>query len=117
MDGNTSGTRSDDRLAEYGTGPLRICKYPAADERYLKDCQPCMIVAGQKNIQEGVTPLYKGSGFKYVPTPYYRSASYASVPIRKNMGCDWAYAVRRYNGAGMNSYHYQAVVLKNVLKL
>jgi hypothetical protein len=116
VNGNTSGTRSDDRMAEQGTGPLKGCKYPAGDERYLKDCQKCMIDAGQMNIQEGVTPLYKGSAFKFVPTQYYKTASYTSVPIRKNVGCDWPYAVRRYNGSGMNSYHYQAIVLKNVLK-
>ena len=75
-----------------------------------------MIDAGQMDIQEGVTLLYKGSAFKFVPTQYYRAASYTSVPIRKNIGCDWPYAVRRYNGAGMNSYHYQVIVLKNVLK-
>jgi hypothetical protein len=116
VNGNTSGTRADDRLAEYGAGPLRSCKYPPGDERCLRDCQKCMIDAGQMNIWEGVTPLYKGSVFKFVPTQYYRTASYTSVPIHKNIGCDWPYAVRRYNGAGMNSYHYQAIVLKNVLK-
>jgi hypothetical protein len=36
------------------------------------------------------------------------------VPVRKNIGCDWPYAIRRYNGAGINSYHYQAKVLKNL---
>ena len=44
-----------------------------------------------------------------------KGTSYTAVPIRKNIGCDWPYAVRRYNGAGMNSYHYQVKVLKNVL--
>lgn len=116
VNGNTRGTRADDRIAEYGTEPLRGCKYPAGDERNLKNCKNCMIDAGEMNIQEGVTPLYKGASFKYVPTAYYKNASYQSVPIRKNIGCDWPYAVRRYNGAGMNSYHYQAIVLKNVLK-
>jgi hypothetical protein len=76
-----------------------------------------MIDAGQMNIQEGVTPLYRGCAFKYVPTPSYRAASCAAVPIRKNIGCDWPYAVRRYNGAGMNSYNYQVKVLKNALTL
>jgi len=63
------------------------------------------------------TPLYQGSKFKFVPTEYYGTASYGSVPIRKNVGCDWPYAARRYNGAGINSYHYQVRVLKNVLTL
>jgi hypothetical protein len=40
---------------------------------------------------------------------------YEGVPLRKNIGCDWPYAVRRYNGDGANSYHYQAQVLLRVL--
>ena len=83
----------------------------------MKDCQQCMADAGQHKIKDGVTPLYQGSGFKFVPTEYYESGSYDSVPIRKNVPCDWPYAVRRYNGAGINSYHYQTIVLKNVLTL
>jgi hypothetical protein len=117
VNGNTAGTRADDRLAEYGSGPLRNCKYSSPDPRYMKDCRQCMIDAGQQNIREGVTPLYAGSRYKFIPTDYYKSASYESVPIRKNVACDWPYAARRYNGAGMNSYHYQAIVLKNVMAL
>jgi len=113
--GTTSGTRADDRLAEYGDGPLRFCKYKRDDPRYLKDCRECMANAGQMDIRDGLTPLYKGSTFRFVPTEYYRTADYDSVPIRKNVPCDWPYAVRRYNGAGINSYHYQVNVLKNVL--
>jgi hypothetical protein len=36
------------------------------------------------------------------------------VPARERFGCDWPYAVRRYNGGGLPSYHYQARVLRNV---
>ncbi len=115
VNGDTTGTKADDRLAEYGSGPLRLCKYAAGDPRYMKDCTRCMMDAGQRDIKEGVTPFYKGSKYKFVPTQYYKKADYSSVPIRANVGCDWPYAVRRYNGAGINSYHYQVRVLKNVL--
>ncbi len=115
VNGDSSGTRADDRITDYGAGPLRLCKYSTGDSRYMKDCRQCMIDAGQRNIKEGVTPFYEGSSYKFVPTDYYRSASYDSVPIRKNIACDWPYAVRRYNGAGINSYHYQVKVLKNLL--
>jgi Putative peptidoglycan binding domain len=114
VNGTTSGTKADDRLAEFGDGPLRLCKYRTADPRYLKDCRRCMVDAGQMAIRDGVTPLYKGSRFRFVPTEYYGRADYDSVPIRQNVPCDWPYAVRRYNGAGINSYHYQVKVLKNV---
>ena len=114
VNGDTSGTRADDRIVEFGGGPLRFCRYPADDQRYMKDCKQCMMDAGQQNIREGRTPIYEGSGYKFVPTDYYKSASYDSVPIRKNIACDWPYAVRRYNGSGINSYHYQVRVLKNV---
>jgi hypothetical protein len=117
VNGDTSGTRADDRIAEYGSAPLRLCQYSSKDPRFMKDCKQCMADAGQQKIKEGVTPIYRGSSFKFFPTEYYRSGSYDSVPIRKNVPCDWPYAVRRYNGAGINSYHYQTIVLKNILAL
>ena len=117
VNGGTSGTRADDRITEYGRGPLRFCKYSAKDPRFMKDCTQCMVDAGQQKVKEGVTPIYQGSSFKFVPTEYYGSGSYDSVPIRKNVPCDWPYAARRYNGAGNNSYHYQAIVLRNILTL
>lgn len=117
VNGNTSGTRADDRITEHGIIPLRTCKYGIEDSRYLHDCRNCMINAGQSNIHEGSTPIYEGSHVTFLPTQYYKKASYSSVPIRKNLDCDWPYAIRRYNGAGINSYHYQARVLKNVLRL
>lgn len=117
INGPTTGTRADDRLAEYGTGPLRLCKYTPEDSRYMKDCKQCLRDAGLQDIQEGITPLYQGSSHTYRPTQYYKEASYRDVPIRRNVGCDWPYAVRRYNGAGMNSYHYQVRVLRHLLAL
>jgi hypothetical protein len=113
--GATSGTCSEDRIAEAGRAPLRLCKFGCDDARHLKDCRQCAHAAGTSAIQCGVTPLYPGAGDLYQPTAYYASTSYAGVPIRKNLGCDWPYAARRYNGAGMNSYHYQAKILKNLL--
>ena len=117
VNGDTTGTRADDRIVEYGSGPLRACKYASGDSRYMKDCKQCMMHAGQIDIKEGATTIYQGSPVTFIPTQYYRKASYPAVPVRKNIGCDWPYAVRRYNGAGINSYHYQAIVLKNVLAL
>jgi hypothetical protein len=117
VNGNTSGTRADDRIAEYGEGPLRMCKYPAGDPKYMKDCKQCMIDAGQQNIREGVTVFYRGSKHTFQPTQYYKKADYNAVPIRKNVACDWSYAARRYNGAGINSYHYQTIILRNLLAL
>ena len=117
VNGATPGTRADDRITEHGSGPLRLCRYSTGDPRFMKDCNQCMVDAGQQKIKEGVTPIYQGSSFKFVPTEYYGSASYDSVPIRKNVLCDWPYAVRRYNGAGINSYHYQTIVLRNILTL
>jgi peptidoglycan hydrolase-like protein with peptidoglycan-binding domain len=117
VNGTTTGTMADDRQVENGNGPLRLCKYSSQDPRYMKACQQCMIDAGQQTIREGVTPIYPGSTYKFIPTPYYPTASYDAVPIRKKIDCDWPYAARRYNGAGINSYHYQVRVLKNVLIL
>lgn len=116
VNGPTSGTRADDRIAEAGNGPLRECQYPGTDSRFLTDCVNCALAAGRKNITSGVTPVFKGSKYVFEPTQYYKSGSYEGVPVRGKFPCDWPYAVRRYNGAGINSYHYQAIVLLNLLK-
>jgi hypothetical protein len=115
--GPTTSTQSDDRVAEIGSGPLRICKFAPGDPRYLRDCQQCLKDAGAIDIQAGVTPLFPGASDTYQPTQYYASASYTGVPDRAKVGCDWPYAVRRYNGSGMNSYHYQVKVLLHLQNL
>lgn len=117
LNGPTTGTRADDRMAEYGNGPLRTCKFSPTDPRYMTDCRTCLKEAGSQRIESGKTPLYKGSSHTFQPTQYYRKASYRDVPVRHQIGCDWPYAVRRYNGAGMNSYHYQVRVLKHLQSL
>jgi peptidoglycan hydrolase-like protein with peptidoglycan-binding domain len=117
FDGYVNGPTSsaDDRQAEFGNGPLRLCKYSSNDPRHMKDCRQCALDAGTINIQAGSTPLYPGSSETYQPNSYYPTASYQNVPVRQAIGCDWPYAARRYNGAGMNSYHYQVRILRNLL--
>ena len=117
VNGPDSGTQADDRLAEFGTGPLRLCKHPETDPRYMTDCKACAQEAGSQSIEGGVTPWYEGSGRTYQATQYYDfgKLDFSTVPVRRNVGCDWPYATRRYNGSGPNSYNYQALVLKNLL--
>ncbi len=115
INGQTSGTRADDRIAEFGPGPLRLCKYPSDDPRYLTDCTNCAIDAGTQEIQAGVTTLHPGTSTTFQPTPNHHETFYSGVPVRSGIGCDWPYAVRRYNGSGMDSYHYQVEVLKRLL--
>ncbi|MEN6534460.1 MAG: peptidoglycan-binding domain-containing protein [Bryobacteraceae bacterium] len=115
VNGTTPGTRAEDRQAEFGRGGLRMCKYAPEDARYLTDCRQCLRDAGQCNIRAGATRIYEGAQPLYEPTQYHREREYKGVPIRRNIGCDWPYAVRRYNGGGMNSYHYQTKVLLHVL--
>ncbi len=117
VNGATGGTRADDRQAEVGNGPLRICKYEEMDPRYLRDCKRCAVEGGSRDIKNGVTKLHGGTSHVFKPTQYYKSANYQDVPIRKNFECDWPYAIRRYNGSGINSYHYQVRILKNLLRL
>ena len=117
VNGPTRGTQADDRLAEQGDGPLNPCKYEPEDIRYLRDCRHCALEAGTREIEEGKTRLYPGSAHVYTRTRYYRTANYSKVPVRKRFECDWPYAARRYNGSGINSYHYQARILKNLLKI
>lgn len=114
VNGNSGAMRADDRIKEIGTGQLRICKYPQTDQRYMKECRNCMVNAGLKDIPAG-TQVFDGATLVFEPTQYYGNSFYKSVPVRKNIGCDWPYAARRYNGSGINSYHYQVLILQNVL--
>lgn len=108
--------RADDRTAEIGPGPVRVCKYARGDARYLADCKNCLAAAGTRDIKPGL-PVYTGSTTAWEPTQYYPTATYSKVPRREEFGCDWPYAVRRYNGGGINSYHYQARVLLHLAAL
>ena len=115
--GNTGWTRADDRVIEAEKGQLRSCKYRSSDPPHMKDCKQCMQDAGQQDIRNGIIRLYTGSKNRYIPARYYKKADYESLPIRRNIECGWPYTARRYNGAGINYYHYQVRVLKNVLLL
>lgn len=106
----------DDRAAEHPLLPLRICKYAPSDARYLADCKTCAMQVRKVDIFPG-TPVYRGASTTYRADQYYASAAYRGVPERADFPCDWPYAVRRYNGAGLDSYHYQTRVLLNLLTL
>jgi len=111
--GPTSGTRADDRIAEIGSGPLRVCRHAEADARFMRDCHTCAREAPALTLETG-SPCFIGSTLLFTPTPYHPATSYKAVPDRSRLGCDWPYAVRRYNGAGVNSYHYQVQILKRL---
>ena len=105
---------ADDHAAEHAGEALRMCLYPPGDPLYLRDCANCARKARKVDIKRG-QPVHAGAGTTYEPTQYYASANYRGVPDRADFPCDWPYAVRRYNGGGINSYHYQARVLLNLL--
>jgi hypothetical protein len=107
---------SPDRQAEHPRQPVRLCRYAASDPRYLSDCVACTRQVRRLDINPG-TPLYLGAPETYQPTQYHPSATYHNVPDRADFPCDWPYAVRRYNGDGVDSYHYQAQVLPRLLNL
>ena len=108
---SSPGLRRDDRIAEIGEGPLRPCKYEPGDPRYMKDCAACMQAAGFVTIESESTPFYEGTSGIFKSTQYHRHERLEEVPVRAAVGCDWPYAVRRYNGSGVNSYWYQAEML------
>jgi peptidoglycan hydrolase-like protein with peptidoglycan-binding domain len=105
---------ADDRRAEHGLGALRACKYAPDDKRYLRDCRNCAAQARKLDITPG-TPVHAGASISYQPDRHYSAAHYRNVPDRADFPCDWPYAVRRYNGGGSASFHYQARVLLNLL--
>jgi hypothetical protein len=107
--------KSDDRSAEHPLLPLRPCKYAPGDQRYLNDCRACAASARKVDIVRG-TPCYPGASISYQPTKYHPSATYSGVPDRADFACDWPYATRRYNGSGVDSFHYQTRVLLQLLQ-
>ncbi|MDX2142937.1 MAG: peptidoglycan-binding domain-containing protein [Rhodospirillaceae bacterium] len=114
--GGTSGTRADDRIAEHGPAPLRVCTYAKGDPKYLTDCKACATAAGKRSIT-ATTTFHANTQSCYTEDLGYKfSDTAAGVPDRANFPCDWPYAARRYNGSGNLSYHYQARVLMNLLK-
>jgi len=110
--GATPGGRADDRIAEIGTGPLRPCRYPSTDPRFMTDCTRCAM-EHLVDIAPG-SRLNPATADTLQPTQYHPETRYARVPDRAKLGCDWPYAVRRYNGSGVNSYHYQYQVLQRL---
>lgn len=115
---NGPSNKADDRQGEIGSGPLRRCKFDSTDPRFMTDCRQCLLDAGFEDLRAGVTPLFQGSPKAYEPTGLRdKFTIYSGVPVRKAIGCDWPYAVRRYNGSGMDSYHYQAQVLLHLKAL
>jgi len=108
-------SRADDRTAEHPLLPLRTCRYAPGDARYLRDCRRCAESARKIRLSAGV-PVYPSATLQLRPDANYKSADYAGVPDRADFQCDWPYAVRRYNGAGNDSYHYQARVLLDLLR-
>jgi hypothetical protein len=112
--GPTPGRTADDRVAEAGSGPLRRCRFGADDPRYMTDCLRC---AGEALVDvDATTPLYPSTTETLHPTEYHPETTYKKIPDRAKLGCDWPYAVRRYNGSGVNSFHYQYEVLRRLTR-
>ena len=107
---------ADDRVAEAGQGALRMCQYQPGDPGYLAGCAGCMAAATPLlQITAGTTLWYASAAAAdvYKKTQYH-VGSYANVPDRPKIPCDWPYAVRRYNGGGPDSYSYQAEFLQKL---
>jgi hypothetical protein len=77
----------------------------------------CNEVTDVYTPSEWVTMLKKAGGWAPLPFPYSKYRPGSIIKARKNVPCDWPYAARRYNGPGINSYHYQTIVLRNILTL
>jgi hypothetical protein len=107
---------ADERKKEHPLLPLRECRYARSDARFMQACKDCAARVRHVTIRPG-DAVFTDSPTQYASTQYYPSAKYDNVPDRAEFLCDWPYAVRRYNGSGVNSYHYQTRVLLNLLRL
>ncbi|WP_143748427.1 peptidoglycan-binding domain-containing protein [Mesorhizobium carmichaelinearum] len=108
-------SEADDRAAEHPVLALRLCRYPVSDKRRMADCQSCAANVPTVTIRRG-TPLFQGSSKSCQPDNLYPSADYGAVPDRSAFLCDWPYAARRYNGSGLDSFHYQIRILLNLVR-
>ena len=80
----------------------------------MTDCLRC---AAEARVDVGpTTVLHPGTTETLHPTQYHPSTTYKAVPDRSKLGCDWPYALRRYNGGGVNSYHYQYEALQRLTR-
>ena len=112
--GSTPGQQADDRIKENGDGALRPCRYAPDDPRFMTDCARCA-AEHLVDIAAGA-PVYPGATDTLHATPYHPETEYSRVPDPATLGCDWPYAVRRYNGSGVDSYHYQFQVLERLTR-
>ncbi len=103
---NPSGSLSI--TATHPIDPLRSCSLPMIHRPVTlrKQASP------SRSIQALLIEPWLRSQFD----TYLRTSTLNASPARRAFPCDWPYAVRRYNGSGVNSYHYQAIVLGNLLK-
>ncbi len=110
---NKVASRDDLRHFSFGGSKLRGCKYDSSDARYMKDCKNCVFSLNKRTYVEG-DRLAKGSGWKFRKTKYHRRDVYKSMPDFKEFPCDYLFAIRRYNGGGINSFHYLMQVLEHL---
>ena len=97
-------------FTEAGSGPLRLCKFDSADPLYIATASTASSRRELRTSSLGKRPC-RWLSDTYQATQHTKSLLRRTCPFRRNIACDWPYAVRRYNGSGPNSYDYQAEFL------
>jgi len=105
--------RDDLRLESFSKSELRGCKYSPDDSKYMIDCKNCVEGLKRRDYPLGVR-LAKGSSWKLRKTRYHKRDGYKNMPDFKEFPCDYLFAIRRYNGGGINSFHYLMQVLEHL---
>lgn len=103
-------------VPEFKDLDLRGCKYEESDSKYMKDCKACLKECPSKDYLMGDSLLGNGRWI-IKPTHYHRIQDYEGFPDFHHFPCDYVFTIRRYNGSGINSFHYLMRVLAHLLEL
>lgn len=109
-------TNDDLRSSSFGSEDLRGCKYETSDSRYKSDCKNCVWSGDLRDYKKDRSVLGDKKQWVLKSSQYHKIKQYLQFPDYSKFPCDYLFSIRRYNGSGINSFHYLMRVLKHLKK-